>query len=183
MQNGEKTIAVVLGSVREGRVVERVAVWVQQEAKQLPGLKLKMLDLKEINLPFYNEPKSPDTLNGVYSHPVAQQWHDAIQQVDGVVWLTPEYNHSYSAVIKNAIDYLSEPLKGKPYAIISYSPGAIGGARAAMQLRSLLDYMGGQFRAEYNLNFVTKLVDTEGRVTDSAAHERLQSLFSKLIIN
>ncbi|MBI4407126.1 MAG: NAD(P)H-dependent oxidoreductase, partial [Candidatus Kerfeldbacteria bacterium] len=109
-------LSVILGSTREGRLGERVATWVMQQASQA-----ELLDLKAINLPFYDEAKTPDNLNGKYSHPAAQLWRDKIVASDCLVFITPEYNHSYPGVLKNAIDYMFSDWKGKSYIIVSYS--------------------------------------------------------------
>jgi chromate reductase len=90
------------------------------------------------DIPLYN--KDLDTAN---KPEAVQQLLQAIRQADGVLFATPEYNYSFSGVLKNAIDWASRPayksvLAGKPVAIVSASPSSIGGARAQAHLRQVL---------------------------------------------
>lgn len=175
MGNAMSKVSVVLGSTREGRLGERVANWVLQQA---PGAEL--LDLKAINLPFYDEAKTPDDLNGNYSNPVAQQWHDKIVGTDCLVFVTPEYNHSYPGVLKNAIDYMFSAWKGKRYMIVSYSSGGWAGVRAAMQLRGLLDYIGLDCHGEINLPLADQLIAVDGTMSDPKLTDRLKKSLAAL---
>lgn len=167
------TLSVILGSVREGRNGERVAKWVMQHVPQA-----ELLDLKEFNLPLYNEAKTPDNLAGKYSHPQAQLWHDKVVASDRFIFITPEYNHSYPASIKNAVDYMFSAWKGKRYAIVSYSDGSWGGVRAAMQLRGLLDYIGLECKGEINIPLVDKVLTPDGQMSDEKFTRRLAALFT-----
>lgn len=171
-----KTIGIILGSTREGRLGERVAKWVLQQAPQA-----ELLDLKVLNLPFYNEAKTPDDLGGRYTHPAAQLWHDKIVASDCLVFVTPEYNHSYPATLKNAIDHMFSVWKGKRYLIISYSSGGWAGVRAAMQLRGLLDYVGLECKGEINLPNVDQLIASDGTMSDVKMTERLQKQIQTLL--
>lgn len=175
MGNAMSKVSVVLGSTREGRLGERVATWVMQNAPQA-----ELLDLKAINLPFYDEAKTPDDLGGKYSNSTAQLWHDKIVASDCLVFVTPEYNHSYPGVLKNAIDYMFSDWKGKRYLIISYSSGGWAGVRAAMQLRGLLDYIGLDCRGEINLPLADKLISPDGTMSDAKMTERLQKSLATL---
>lgn len=175
-----KKIYIILGSTRQNRFGETVAKWVLEEAKKQSAWATELLDLREVNLPFFNEPQPPTLLNGHYSTPEAQRWSETIRGADGIFFVTPEYNHSYPGVLKNAIDYLFDEWQGKPYMIISYSPGAIGGARAGEQLRALLNYIGLQQRGEMNITFATKQFDDAGKLLDPKWSERLQKLFASL---
>ena len=161
-------LSVILGSVRQQRMGDRVAKWVMEYAPQV-----ELLDLKVIDLPFYDEAKTPDELQGTYHHPQAQLWHDKIVASDQLIFITPEYNHSYPAVMKNAIDYMFNDWKGKSYIIVSYSTGPSGGMRSAMQLRGLLDYIGLDCKGELNIPFVDKGIDAK-------LTSRLEKLISTL---
>lgn len=175
-----KKIHFILGSTRQQRFGETVAQWLLQEAKQVAGVATELLDLRTVGLPFFDEPKPPTVLHGVYSNPVAQRWSDTIRASDGFVFVTPEYNHSYPGVLKNAVDYLFDEWQKKPYVIVSYSPGPIGGARAAAQLRGLLDYIGLDCRGEMNLTFAAKHFDEAGKLTETTWSERAQKLLQSL---
>lgn len=172
-------IGIILGSTRQNRFGERVAQWVMTQLPDTEERAAQLLDLRDFALPFYDEPKPASDLNMRYSHPAAQTWCDTIVQCDAFIFITPEYNHSYPAVLKNAIDYLWEPWQGKPFVIVSYSPGAIGGARAAEQLRNLLNYMGLHGRGELNLTFAKKQLSVDPAPTAELVG-RLHTVVNKL---
>jgi NAD(P)H-dependent FMN reductase len=93
-------------------------------------------------MPFVDSQILPAALEGHYPHEVVQRWSDVIRGCDGLVFVTPEYNHGYPAVLKNAIDWLWDEWKSKPAGIVSYSSGPIGGARGTEQLKLVLSYVG-----------------------------------------
>lgn len=179
--DGSMKLAIILGSTRQGRLGARIATWVMQTASAM-NADTELLDLKEIQLPFYDEPKTPDDLGGKYSHPAAQLWHDKIKAADRIIFITPEYNHSYPGVLKNAVDHLAGVWKNKPYLIVSYSAGAWAGVRAAMQLRALLDYMGLTCRGELNLPQADQHITPDGVLTDQTLAARLQKLLANLLV-
>ncbi|KKW12939.1 MAG: NADPH-dependent FMN reductase [Candidatus Gottesmanbacteria bacterium GW2011_GWB1_49_7] len=112
---------------------EKVAPWVLAEAKKHTEAEFELIDLRDWPLPFYNEPTSVTGLTK-YSIPLAEKWSEKIRQGDGFLIVTPEYNHGYSAVLKNALDYLYTEWHRKPVAFVSYG-GPVGGSRAVEQLR------------------------------------------------
>ncbi len=104
-----------------------------------PNTTFELIDLKEINLPLLDEPIPP--LMGQYSRPHTKKWSKIIAEADGFIIVTPEYNFSIPAALKNAIDYLAAEWRYKPVAFVSYGVGA-GGARAVEQLRSAVANLG-----------------------------------------
>lgn len=124
---------VILGSTRPNRKSEIVAPWVLNEMKKLPDVEVELVDLRDWPLPFYQEPTSVES-DMKYSIPLAHKWSDKIKQGDGFLIVTPEYNHGYTAVLKNALDYLETEWFKKPVAFVSYG-GSTGGSRAVEQLR------------------------------------------------
>jgi NAD(P)H-dependent FMN reductase len=129
-------IQVILGSVREQRVGERVAKWVINEARLRPDFQVELVDLANFNLPHFAEPISPRFNPNRTPHPEARLWLKKLAIADGYIFVTPEYNHSIPGPLKNAIDYTDFQLAKKPAAIVSY--GTVGGARAAEQLKLIL---------------------------------------------
>lgn len=124
-------IGVILGSTRPGRNGEAVANWVMQQASTRTAATYELVDLKDYPLPHLDEP-APASF-GMYQHEHTKQWAAKISEFDGYVFVTPEYNHSTSGVLKNAIDYLAKEWNNKAAGIVSY--GGAGGARAAEHLR------------------------------------------------
>ncbi len=128
-------IGIIIGSTRPGRNGAKVAEWVREiAAAHAPGVEFELVDLLDFPLPHFDEPISPARQSS--QHEQALAWAAEIDGFDGFVFVTPEYNHSISGVLKNAIDYLYTEWNDKAAAIVSY--GGAGGARAAEHLRLIL---------------------------------------------
>jgi NAD(P)H-dependent FMN reductase len=128
-------IAVILGSTRQKRFGDKPAFWILDELKKRPGVEAELLDLRDFDMPFYDLPASPSWLKGEYGTEPVKRWRAKIDQADGFVMVAPEYNHGYSAILKNAIDHVYQEWNHKPLAFVSY--GNVGGARAVEQLRQV----------------------------------------------
>jgi NAD(P)H-dependent FMN reductase len=126
-------IAVILGSTRPGRNGKAVADWVVDQAMDRAGATYDLLDLADYPLPHLDE-ALPATF-GQYAGDHTKAWAEKIAAYDGFVFVTPEYNHSTSGVLKNAIDYLYAEWSNKAAAFVSY--GSLGGARAIEHLRAI----------------------------------------------
>lgn len=124
-------ILVIVGSVREGRLALPVAHWVMEQATAREDLACELVDLAEWNLPFYPHPRPPAA--GDYKDPLQIGWAEKIASADGYLLIAPEYNHSPSAVLKNALDTVYAEWGRKPVTFVSY--GGMGGARSVEQLR------------------------------------------------
>jgi NAD(P)H-dependent FMN reductase len=124
-------IGVILGSTRPGRRGEQVARWVMDQAGSRTDAEFELIDLADYPLPHLDEPLPPSM--GQYQNAHTYEWAATIGRFDGFVFVTPEYNHSTSGVLKNAIDFLYAEWNNKAMGIVSY--GAVGGARAAEHLR------------------------------------------------
>jgi NAD(P)H-dependent FMN reductase len=124
-------IGVILGSTRPGRRGETVARWVMDIASRRRAAEFRLIDLADYPLPHLDEPLPPSM--GQYQNAHTHEWAATIAPCDGFIMVTPEYNHSTSGVLKNAIDYLETEWNDKALGIVSY--GAVGGARAAEHLR------------------------------------------------
>ena len=124
-------IGIILGSTRPNRNGEQVARWVYDIASRRSDAEFELVDLRDYPLPHLDEPLPPSM--GQYTNEHTRQWADKIASFDGFVIVTPEYNHSTSGVLKNAIDYLYAEWNNKAVGFVSY--GGVGGARAAEHLR------------------------------------------------
>jgi NAD(P)H-dependent FMN reductase len=124
-------VGVILGSTRPGRRGEPVAQWVMERARKRSDAEFELVDLADYPLPHLDEPLPPSM--GQYQNPHTQDWSATISRFDGYVFITPEYNHGTSGVLKNAIDYLYAEWNNKAMGVVSY--GMVGGARAAEHLR------------------------------------------------
>ena len=124
-------IGIILGSTRPNRNGEQVAKWVYDIASRRSDAEYELVDLRDYPLPHLDEPLPPSM--GQYQNEHTKAWAATIASFDGYVIVTPEYNHSTSGVLKNAIDYLYAEWNNKAVGFVSY--GAVGGARAAEHLR------------------------------------------------
>jgi NAD(P)H-dependent FMN reductase len=127
------SVKVILGSTREGRFSDRPAHWILGEIGARQGVEAELLDLRDFPLPFFDRSTAPSREGGKYASPAVTRWSDKIAGADSFIVVTPEYNHGYSAVLKNAIDHLFPEWGRKPIGFVSY--GSAGGARAIEQLR------------------------------------------------
>jgi NAD(P)H-dependent FMN reductase len=126
-------IAVILGSTRPGRNGKAVADWVVEKASARTGADYELVDLADHPLPHIDEAIPPSL--GQYAGEHTKAWASLIGGFDGFIFVTPEYNHSTSGVLKNAIDYLYGEWNNKAAAFVSY--GSLGGARAIEHLRAI----------------------------------------------
>jgi NAD(P)H-dependent FMN reductase len=132
-------IAIVVGSTRPGRRAPAVARWVDEIAQAQPAVtdgtaRFEIVDLAEHDLPLLDEPV-PAAI-GDLRNPHTRRWAATIARYDGFVFVTPEYNHSTTAALKNAIDYLFAEWNDKAAGFVSY--GLTGGTRAVEHLRLVL---------------------------------------------
>lgn len=129
-------IKVILGSTRQKRFGDKPAHWICVEAQALPDVEVELLDLRDYPMPFFDEPMSPIRGNGRYDNVAVQRWADRIADGQAFIMVTPEYNHGYPGVLKNAIDCIYPEWVNKPIGFVGY--GNAGGARAIEQLRQVV---------------------------------------------
>ncbi len=131
--NTPLNIKVIAGSTREGRFSDKAAAWIAEEIKKQKGVAVEMLDLRDYDMPFFNEPMSPSFKKKPYKNEAVARFTKKIEEGDAFIMVTPEYNHGTSGVLKNALDWVYPEWNNKPVAFVSY--GGVGGARAVEQLR------------------------------------------------
>lgn len=127
-------IGVILGSTRPGRNGKAVADWVIEHTADRPGATYELVDLADYPLPHLDEPVPASMQQYAKEH--TKEWAAKIAQFDGFIFVSPEYNHSTSGVLKNALDFLNVEWNNKAAALVTY--GSVGGARAAEHLRAIL---------------------------------------------
>jgi NAD(P)H-dependent FMN reductase len=125
-------ILVILGSTREGRFGERAAAWVIDRLGSREDLEAELVDLRDHPMPYYEQDRAPAFGHREYP-PEVVRWAETLERADGYIVITSEYNHGYSAVLKNALDNVHPELNRKPISFVGY--GNVGGARAVEQLR------------------------------------------------
>ena len=125
-------INVILGTDREGRFSEKVGAWMMNRLDARSDLQAELVDLRDYPLPFYSQPVPPGYGHRNYPPEVAH-WATKVDDADGYIIVTAEYNHGYPALLKNALDHAFPEFNRKPVAFVGY--GNVGGARAVEQLR------------------------------------------------
>ncbi len=132
-------LMILVGSVRPGRVGLPVAQWVRSQVEAHGGFEIDFADLAEIALPFMDEPNHPSKREYTKPHTIA--WSKRVDDADAFVFVTPEYNHSFSPALKNAIDFLSQEWWRKPVGFVSYG-GVSGGTRGVVTLEPVITGVG-----------------------------------------
>lgn len=129
-------LGIIVGTTRDNRVTPKQAKWVANAAGQNEDVEVTIIDLADYPMPFFSEPISPRYNPDRTVAPEVQKFLDVMAAQDAFVFVTPEYNHSIPAVLKNAFDYMTWEMNRKPAAIVSH--GTVGGARAAMHLKEII---------------------------------------------
>ena len=154
-------IQVILGSTRPGRITERMAKWAVAEAQKQANFEVELVDLADYAMPFFDEAISPRyNPNRTINEP-AQRFLDKVSAADGYIIVTPEYNHSIPAVLKNIFDYVDVQFYKKPFLVLSH--GSVGGARAAEHLKVILLEAGAAVVPKaLSMHGASELLDAEG---------------------
>ena len=154
---------IIVGSVRPGRIGLPIAEWVRATAA--PTWQIDFVDLAELALPFMDEPNHPAVRKYTKQHTL--DWSVRVDAADAIIMVTPEYNHSYSPALKNAIDFLGQEWWRKPVGFVSYG-GVSGGTRGVVGLEPAILTVGMvRTGASVELPFAGKQV-AEGVFTPSA---------------
>src|ERR1700710_3172490 len=171
-------IGIILGSTRPGRNGEQVAKWVLEHASQRTDATFELVDLLDYPLPHLDEPLPPSM--GQYQNPHSQNWAATIGRFDGFVFVTPEYNHSTSGVLKNAIDFLYAEWNNKAMGVVSY--GLVGGARAAEHLRLVAgELQMADVRTNVALSMFTDFVNFTELVPGEHQRQALGTLIEQVV--
>ena len=139
------SVAIVLGSVRPGRAGEQVVRWIEDQARQVEGVQTAFFDLRDYELPLFAEEKSPSMKAPELAEAVCLRAD--LEANDAVLFVTPEYNHSVSGALKNAIDYLPPAtLKDKAVGFVGYSWH--GAVKPLEHLREIVSAFGADTREQ-----------------------------------
>lgn len=170
-------IAVILGTTRDSRFGLAPAEWIVERAAARDDWQVDLVDLKEFDLPLFNEVASNAWMPSTDARAVA--WQEKIAQYDGFIFVTPEYNRSITGALKNALDQAYVEWNRKAFGIVSY--GSVGGTRAAEHLRTIgielqmvstrsaVHIGGGDFFSVHPLGGDPKPISTlEGSIGNSA---------------
>lgn len=155
--NHRLSVAIIIGSIRQGRFAPTVAGWFAGHARQRDDIDVDVIDLADASLPFVLGPKAP---------PEVAALAPRLAKADAFVVVTPEYNHSFPASLKNAIDWYSREWHAKPVGFVSYG-GISGGLRAVEQLRQVFAELHAvTVRNSVSFHGTRTQFDTDGRPKD-----------------
>ena len=162
-------LQVVAASTRPGRRGPAVAAWVRELAEAHGGFDVELVDLAEVALPLFDEPAHPRLQR--YEHQHTKDWSATVSRADAFVFVFPEYNHSFPASLKNALDYLSAEWADKPAGLVSYG-GVSAGARAAAAIKPVLGALRMVPVVEAaTIPFFAQYLDEDGVFTGNAELE------------
>jgi len=162
-------IALIVGSVRQERQGIKVARWMEEKLKNRNHV-VFFIDPLELNLPLldkmYKEMTDPSEK--------MKSLQSKINDAEGYLAVTPEYNVGTSGAMKNTLDYFLEEYFFKPSAIVSYSPGMFGGINAAQQLRLIFAELGApSISSSFSIPRLHKVFNEDGKLIDEAYDKRV----------
>jgi len=161
-------ILVVTGSVRPNSVNQKVVPLVAS-ALEAEGANYTIADLKELDLPFFDDPNSPTSPDFAPADERVQKWTKLVVEADGVLLVTPEYNHNLSPVQLNAIDWIGKEWTAKPVALVGYGwTSGAGQAHAAAREALAVNLKAEVLDTQTNLFFM-KDINPDGSVVDEAS--------------
>ncbi|RZS59674.1 NAD(P)H-dependent FMN reductase [Microcella putealis] len=171
-------VMIVVGSVRPGRIGLPIAEWVRSRVEEA-GHDVDFADLKELALPFLDEPSHP--IKRDYQHAHTRVWSARVDAADALIFVTPEYNHSYSPALKNAIDYLYTEWQAKPVGFVSYG-GQAGGLRGVNSIEPVLSSVGlVKVPTEVALSGAAKQVQDGAFAADERQANGLDALIAQVV--
>jgi len=161
-------ILVVTGSVRPNSVNEKVVPLVVDELEK-QGATASIANLKEINLPFFDDPSTPTAPDFVPTNEAAKHWTQLVASADGVVFVTPEYNHTMTPVQLNAIDWIGKEWEDKPVALVGYGWGTGAGQAHDAAREALAVNLKAKVGNDQANLFFMKDLNPDGTVADQEA--------------
>jgi NAD(P)H-dependent FMN reductase len=172
-------LKVILGSTREGRLGIKVFEWAKKILAGHKEFDTEFIDLKDWPIPFYDFPSSP--AYGPLDSDIVKGFAAKIAEGDAFLILTPEYNHGYSAVLKNALDHVYKEWNNKPVAFISYGAAA-GGSRAVEQLRLVaIELQMAPIREAILMPMFWESFDERGNMTNERYVKTFETLLAQLL--
>ena len=170
---------IIHASTREGRKGIGISKWILEQAQQVSDFEIDFVDLKELNLPFHDEPFHPRTRNYIHQH--TKDWSARVEAADAFIIVTTEYNHGIPSTLKNAIDYLHTEWTYKPAVLVGYA-GISGGVRGLQQLKQVLATPKMLVFEGMQIPFFDKQITEDGTFEPNQSNERaLESIFKEVL--
>ena len=159
-------ILIAVGSARKGSVAHKVAAVTTEEAAKLEGVETTTIELDDLQLPFFNNERSPSDPEYVPTDEHVLAWGKLVAEHDAVLFVTPEYNHNMSAIQKNAIDSLFIEWNDKPIGVVAY--GWSAGINSVNALKGPLPVVKADLREPVTQLQFTQDILPDGTLIDEA---------------
>ncbi|MCX5726397.1 MAG: NAD(P)H-dependent oxidoreductase [Candidatus Saganbacteria bacterium] len=166
-------IPIILGTAREGRQSEKVARFMLLEVKKA-GLETELIDVRDYRV---------EATDNTETTPQAKSLGEKIKKADGLIVVSPEYNHGYPGELKMLLDMIYKQYAKKPLGICGVSAGGLGGARVVEQLRQVfIELRMVPIREALYFPAVQDLFDDKGNIKDPASYSsRVKSFLDELL--
>ena len=156
-------IPIILGTVRQGRMSEPIANFIFEQVIQYPGIKTELIDIRKLPIPLIDAGPNAKILG----------FSEVVQKADGLIIVTPEYNHTYPGMLKHVLDLNYKEYLHKAVGVCSVSAGSFGGVRAVEALLPTLKAFGlGTIVTDLNFGNVNKIVDESGHLIEPETYIR-----------
>jgi len=170
----ELFLPLLLGTNRKERKSEFAARWIFGEMQKRPEIETRLFDVAEFALPYDH-----------YGQEIKEQfpeWRDAIVRADGLVIVTPEYNHGYCGTLKAVLDLLLREYIHKAVALVGVSAGPWGGTRVVEAMLPVMRELGLVTTfTDLNFSKVQNVFDAQGKLLDLAFEKRAADLLEELV--
>jgi len=157
-------LMVLTASIRPGRVGPAIADWFSERAREHGAFEVDAVDLAGLGLPFHDEPEHPMTGQYAYAH--SKAWSAQVAAADAFVFVMPEYNYSFSAPLKNAIDFLYHEWAYKPVSFVGYG-NTSGGMRAVQMIKQVVTTLSMMPLSSVTIKHVATQLDESGALLPS----------------
>lgn len=176
-------VKIILGSTRQSRFSEKPGAWLLSVAKARADIDAELLDLRDYQMPFFDEVMTPSSKTEPYKNEAVMRWTAKIAESDAFIIIAPEYNHAPPAVLKNALDYVYQEWNNKPVGFVSY--GSVLGARSVEQLRLIavelqMTPIRNAIHIPIDLVLKAKSPESTGQEVFKPLEERAKGLFDQL---
>jgi NAD(P)H-dependent FMN reductase len=166
------SIPVILGTVRHGRMSAHAARFVLDRLEKRPGVATELIDIATLPLPVDDAGEA--IKDAAFS--------DKIARADGLVIVSPEYNHSFPGLLKHVLDSCLEEYIHKPAGIVGVSAGPFGGARVIQNFLPVLRELGLMtIFTDVQFGRVHSVFDESGRLLDQAFVKRTEAFLTELV--
>lgn len=167
-------IPMILGTSRKERESENVAKWVHSKMRERDEIKTKFFDVRDFDLP------KNDYGQGLKDQ--FPEWRDAIIKADGLVIVTPEYNHGYPGILKGVLDLLLKEYIHKAVALVGVSAGQWGGTRVIESMVPMVRELGLAVTfTDLNFPKVASKFNDKGKLIDEVYEKRVKDFLDELV--